>query len=81
MALSQEQIHFRKGVMTVIAGCLIQLFNGCFFLWSNVANYVLSYFYKWDPMIGQGAIFYVDTSLTVLCVIGYQTGTYCLQQR
>ena len=50
--LNEKKKHFRNGVLTVVAGVLIMLFDGCFYLWSNVAGYVLSYFYKWDPMIG-----------------------------
>ena len=60
---------------------MIQLFNGCFFLWANIASYVLSYFFKWNPKIGQGFIFYVDLALVVLCVTGYQIGTYMLEQK
>ena len=73
--------HFQKGVLAIIGGICIQLFNGCFFLWANISAYVISYMHQFDPDVGQGAIFYVDTALVMLCVTGYQCGTYLLRQR
>ena len=37
-----------KGYLCLLAGVLIQLFNGVFFLWANIANYVCSYLYIYD---------------------------------
>lgn len=60
-----------RGICSVIGGVLIQMFNGCFFLWSNISVYVLSYFYLYDKSIDQNAIFYVDFFLVLLNVTGY----------
>lgn len=35
----------RDALLVLIGGFSIHLFNGCFFLWGNMAPYVLSYFY------------------------------------
>ena len=46
----------KKEAILVLIGCFsIHLFNGCFFLWGNIAPYVLSYFYYFgnDPLIKQ----------------------------
>lgn len=70
-----------KGVCSVIGGILIMMFNGCFFLWANIAVYVLSYYYLYDKDIQIDAIFYVDFLLVLLNCIGYQIGTYLVNQR
>ena len=69
------------GYKTVIAGILIQMFTGCFFLWANISVYVLSYIYKFDKHVNQNGIFYVDVALVLLMVFGYQIGTYLLNQK
>jgi hypothetical protein len=66
-----RKTHFRNGVLTLVGGVSIQLFNGCFFLWANISLYIVSYMHQFDPNVGQGATFYVDVALTVLCVVGY----------
>ena len=70
-----------KGYLTIVAGVLIQIFNGCFFLWANISVYVLSYIYHFDPEVNQNAIFYVDTALVLLNVCGYQIGSYLLNAK
>ena len=70
MPLKNTKHHIIKAYLAIIAGILLELFNGCFFLWANIANYVLSYFYKFEPDIGHGAIFYVDVALMCLHVLG-----------
>ena len=67
--------------MTVVGGILIQLFNGCFFLWASISNYVLSYMYIYDHDVDEAAIFYVDVALVFLNCFGYQIGTYLLNSR
>lgn len=67
--------------MTVVGGILIQLFNGCFFLWASISNYVLSYMYIFDHDVDEAAIFYVDVALVFLNCLGYQIGTYLLNSR
>lgn len=64
-----------------MAGCFIMLFNGCFYLWANVSNYVLSYFHQFDPSINQDSIFYVYVCLNIVANIGYPIGTYLLVQK
>jgi len=67
--------------MTIIGGCLQQMFNGCFYLWANVSIYVISYMYIYDKSVNQNAIFYVDAALSLLNVCGYQVGAYLLNVR
>lgn len=54
------------------------LFLGCFYLWGNIAVYVLSYFYEFNPNINLGFIFIVDTLLITANTCGYNIGTYLL---
>jgi hypothetical protein len=61
----------RKGYLTIIGGVLIQMFNGCFFLWANISNYVLSYLYIFDKSVNADAIFYVDIILVMWNCVGY----------
>ena len=70
-----------QGYKTLAGGALVQLFNGCFYLWANISVYVCSYLYHFDPTINQDAIFYVDTALVLLNVCGYQLGSYLLNTR
>ena len=71
----------QKGILCVIAGVLIQQFNGCFFLWANISSYVLSYMYQFDPTVREEHIFYVDFILIALNVTGYNIGAYLLNNR
>ena len=57
--------------MCLLGGILIQLFNGCYYLWANISIYVLSYIYNFDPQVNASAIFYVDVALLLLMNIGY----------
>jgi len=70
-----------KGIMTVIAGTSIMFFLGSFFLWSNIAIYVLSYFYLTNKDINVGFIPLVDTILKFCLFWGYLIGMYLLQNR
>ena len=36
-----------KAVLTLIGGFSLMLYLGCFFLWGNIAIYVLSYFHEY----------------------------------
>jgi len=62
-------------IMTLVGGVLIQLFNGVFFLWSNISVYVLSYMYTFGNEVDAGSIYIVDIALVVFNVGGYQIGT------
>ena len=64
--------------MCLLGGTLVQLFNGCYYLWANLSIYVLSYIYKFDPEVNASAIFYFDVFLLLLMNIGYQIGAYLL---
>ena len=67
----EKQKSNKLGYMTVAGGILIQLFNGCFFLWASISNYVLSYIYIYDKNVDEAAIFYVDLALVFLNCFGY----------
>ena len=67
-----------KGYLCILAGVLINFFNGCFYLWANISVYVLSYIYHFDKEVDQNAIFYVDVALVLLMTMGYQVGSYLL---
>jgi MFS transporter, OFA family, oxalate/formate antiporter len=57
------------------------MFAGCFFLWANISNYVISYYHEGNPDLSYGFIFYVDTILVLFNTIGYQIGTFMLKKR
>ena len=67
--------------MTVLGGVILQLFNGCFYLWASISVYVLSYMYMFDKTVDASAIFYVDVALILLMCGGYQVGTYLLNEK
>ena len=67
--------------MVLVGGVCIQLFNGVFFLWSNIAIYVLSWQYQYDPTVRDDSIFAVDIALMFCNVTGYQIGTYLLERK
>ena len=52
------------------------IYLGCFFLWGNIATYVLSYFWYIDDDLSYDFIFLVDTFLIISNWIGYQVGVY-----
>ena len=62
----------------MIGSIVLELYLGCFFLWSNIAIYVLSDFYRTDKDISYGFIFMVDTFLILFQWFGYQIGTYLI---
>lgn len=75
----QERFQLKDstmGALCLTAGILIQIFNGCFFLWANISIYVLSYLYHFDPTIRNSTTFYVDFALLALTVTGYNLGMY-----
>ena len=45
-----------EAAWVLVGGFSIHLFNGCFFLWGNIAPYVLSYFYHFGGADSQGEI-------------------------
>ena len=70
-----------KGYLCLFAGVLIQLFNGVFFLWANIANYVCSYLYIYDKNVNADAIYYVDMALVFSTLVGYQIGAYLTNEK
>lgn len=70
-----------KGYLCIMAGILIQLFNGVFFLWANISVYVLSYIHIYDKKVNADAIYYVDMAAVFLNLVGYQIGAYLLNER
>ena len=60
-----------RGYLCLLAGVLIQLFNGVFFLWANINVYVLSYIYIYDKNVDADAVYYVDMASTFLTLAGY----------
>ena len=42
-----ERVHFKLGVISIIGGVFVMSFGGCFFLWANISQYVLSYLYEY----------------------------------
>jgi hypothetical protein len=67
----EKRKHYRKGMMTLVGGCILELFLGCFFLWGNISIYVMSYFYEKDPSTSYNFIFAVDTVLVFSIWFGY----------
>ena len=56
----------------MIGGISIIMFNGSFYLWSNICIYVLSYFhYKGNDGISLNDIFRVDLALALINNVGY----------
>lgn len=49
-------MKFGEAAWVLVGGFSIHLFNGCFFLWGNIAPYVLSYFYHFGGADSQGDI-------------------------
>jgi MFS family permease len=70
-----------KGIMCIVGSILLQLFNGCFFMWANISVYVISFIYKTDKSIRSDAVFIVDFFLISLNVTGYSIGMYLLNHR
>ena len=70
-----------KAKLSVVGGSILHLYLGCFFLWGNINPYVQSYFYQFEPDVSYDFIFMVDTILVLANWIGYNLGTYLLQNR
>lgn len=68
------------GHLTVVGGCFLMLWLGCFFLWGNINVYVISYFYKFDQDIDLSFIFLVDTLLIFFEISGYNIGLVLIQK-
>jgi len=68
------------GYQTLLGGALLQMFNGCFFLWANISQYILSYMYQFDADTNINNIFYVDVVLILLNCIGHYVGSYLLKE-
>ena len=51
----------KKAFSTLIGCIIINLFLGCFYLWSNISVYVISYFFIFDHNMSYDSAFYVDT--------------------
>ena len=67
-----------KSKLTVV-GCLgVNLFLGCFFLWSNIAVYVVSYMYQFDKTLSYDSIFFVELVNKMLLNVGYFIGLYLM---
>ena len=66
--------------MTVIGGACLFMFIGCFFLWSNISLYVISYFHATNPNLKYDFIMFIDVILIGSEVTGYQIGSYLLQK-
>ena len=69
------------GIMTVIGGACLFMFIGCFFLWSNISLYVISYFHASNPDLKYDFIMFIDVILIGSEVCGYQIGSYLLQKQ
>lgn len=68
------------GVLTLIGGFFLELYLGCFFLWGNIAIYVLSYFHEIHPGANYNFIFIVDSMLVFSNWFGYQVGLFFFQK-
>lgn len=60
-----------KAISTVIGGVILELYLGCFFIWGNIAIYIISYMYSKHETVSFASVFYVDVGLVTLMVIGY----------
>ena len=70
-----------KSKLTVIGCICLNLFLGCFYLWSNIAVYVVSYMYQFDKTLSYDSIFYVDTANKILLNLGYFIGLYLMNTK
>ena len=66
------------GVLAVIGGSLIQLFNGCFYLWSSISTYVLSYMFIYDKIVDQSWTFIFNVVLLALSITGHWVAAYLM---
>jgi hypothetical protein len=68
------------GVLLIIGGMLVYLVVGCFYLFSNLSVYVLSYMYQFDKNVSYEFAFYVDTAMKIVINPGYFLGITMLQK-
>lgn len=64
----------RAGLKCVIGACLIQMFNGSFFLWAQISIYCLSYFKMVNgkkSQVDENLIYQVDAIMSVFNVVGF----------
>jgi hypothetical protein len=67
----QDKKNKKWGIMTIAGGVCLEMFVGCFFLWGNISNYVISYYHETNENLSYGFIFYVDTILIAFNCVGY----------
>ena len=66
------------GILAIVGGSLIMLFNGCYFLWSSISNYVLSYMFMYDKSIDQSGSFIFNVVILALSITGHWLGAYLI---
>lgn len=52
-----------------------------FFLWANVAIYIISYLYIYDKEITMDTVYYVDMASVIMTFVGYQVGAYLINEK
>ena len=65
-----------KGVICVAGGVCLMIYLGCFFLWSNISVYVISYFHYVNDTSNFSFVQLVDTLLVLFIFVGNLIGTY-----
>ena len=65
-----------KGILTLIGGFILHIYLGCFFLWSNISVYVISYFHYVNNTSNFSFVQLVDTLLVLFIFVGNLIGTY-----
>ena len=66
-------------MLALIGGVFLYLFIGGFFLWGNIAIYVISYLYETDRSVSYDFIFMVDTCMVFANWVGNLLGTTLFQ--
>ena len=59
----------------------INLYTGSFFLWGNIAIYVLSYYHPTDTSMSYNFIFMVDSYMILANWLGNLLGTFLFQNK
>ena len=65
----------------MIGGLLINFYIGSFYLWGNIAIYVLSYFHQTDTDMSYNFIFLVDAFMVLANWLGNMLGTTLFQDQ
>ena len=65
-----------RGVLTLFGGFFLHIYLGCFFLWSNISVYVISYFHYVNDASNFSFVQLVDTLLVLFIFVGNLIGTY-----